>query len=55
MNQAIPCLHKQLGTMAYMKDDYNTAITNYNKYEENAKAEIKDYMYWYRKGFRTTP
>ncbi len=51
MNPGYSLAYKQLGTMAYMKDDYNAAITNYTKYEENAKAESKDYMYWYRKGF----
>lgn len=43
--------YKQLGIMAYTKDDYPSAIANFKKYEENVKTEIKDYYYWYRKGF----
>lgn len=42
---------KQLGFMAYYKDDYENALANFTKYEETAKSEIKDYLYWYRKGF----
>jgi tetratricopeptide (TPR) repeat protein len=42
---------KQLGFMAYYKDDYENALAKFNKYEQAAKSEITDYLYWYRKGF----
>lgn len=42
---------KQLGGIAYEKDDYQTTLEQYKKYEAAAKSEIKDYLYWYRKGF----
>lgn len=42
---------KQLGGIAYEKEDYYTALEQYKKYEAAAKSEIKDYLYWYRKGF----
>jgi len=43
--------HKQLGTMAYNKSDYTTALKHYKKYEEFSKTTITDYLYWYRRGF----
>lgn len=42
---------KQLGNISYTKEDYKTAIEQFGKYEANTKTEIKDYLYWYRKGF----
>jgi tetratricopeptide (TPR) repeat protein len=42
---------KQLGSISYTKEDYKTAIEYFGKYEANAKNEIKDYLYWYRKGY----
>lgn len=43
--------YKQLGYIDYDKDDYNNALSKFEKYESNAKKEITDYLYWYRKGF----
>ncbi|MBL7740766.1 MAG: tetratricopeptide repeat protein [Chitinophagaceae bacterium] len=43
--------YKQLGYIAYTKNDYTAALDYFKKYELNAKTEIKDYLYWYRKGF----
>jgi len=43
--------YKQLGYSAYIKEDYPLALTHFVKYEEVTKSEIKDYLYWYRKGF----
>lgn len=42
---------RQLGYIAYFKDDYTLAIDYFKKYEGAAKEEITDYQYWYRKGF----
>jgi tetratricopeptide (TPR) repeat protein len=43
--------HKQLGTVAYQKEDYVSALESFGKYELYAKNPISDYLYWYRKGF----
>ncbi|MFI5129376.1 MAG: tetratricopeptide repeat protein [Chitinophagales bacterium] len=43
--------HKQLGYIAYNRSDYKTAIEHFGNYEVYAKVDIKDYLYWYRKGF----
>ncbi len=42
---------KQRGYMAYEKDDNAGALEQFAKYEANVKTEIRDYQYWYRKGF----
>ncbi|HEX7846245.1 MAG TPA: tetratricopeptide repeat protein [Chitinophagaceae bacterium] len=42
---------KQLGTIAYQKDEYSKALEYFTKYEGATKLEITDYLYWYRKGF----
>jgi tetratricopeptide (TPR) repeat protein len=44
-------VYKQLGYLAYNKDDYSSALLNFQKYEEFSKGPITDYLYWYRKGF----
>lgn len=46
--------YKQLGYIEYDKDEYNNALSQFEKYESNAKKEITDYLYWYRKGFVIT-
>jgi len=43
--------HKQLAYISYTKEDYPTALEHFSKYELFAKTEIKDYLYWYRKGY----
>lgn len=43
--------YKQLGTIDYNKDNYQSALANFAKYEGATKLAIKDYLYWYRKGF----
>ena len=43
--------YRQLGYISYNKDEYETALNYFQKYEENAKNPINDYLYWYRKGF----
>lgn len=43
--------YKQLGYIEYDKDEYNNALSQFEKYESNVKKEITDYLYWYRKGF----
>ncbi|MBL0056579.1 MAG: hypothetical protein IPP31_10365 [Chitinophagaceae bacterium] len=40
---------KQLGYIDYDEEKYSSAIRQFNQYEANAKDEIKDYLYWYRK------
>jgi tetratricopeptide (TPR) repeat protein len=42
---------KQLGTIAYSKDDYSNALGYFAKYEAAAKTPVTDYLYLYRKGF----
>lgn len=42
---------KQLGTIAYNRDETGKAIEYYNQYEKAAKDSIRDYLYFYRKGF----
>jgi len=43
--------HKELGNIAYLKDQYPAALQYFAGYIQNAKPEIKDYLFWYRKGF----
>jgi tetratricopeptide (TPR) repeat protein len=43
--------YKQLGTIAYNKDNYKEALNYFTQYEANSKVAITDYLYWYRKGF----
>jgi tetratricopeptide (TPR) repeat protein len=43
--------HKQLGTIAYNKEEYIAALEHFKKYEGAVKDSITDYLYWYRKGF----
>ena len=42
---------KQLGTIYYNKDKIEDALLCFNNYERAAKDSIKDYLYFYRKGF----
>ena len=51
LNSTYSLAYKQLGYIYYQKENYETALTNFLKYEENAKNPIIDYLYWYRKGF----
>jgi len=44
-------VYKQLGYIYYNKEDYRTALENFEKYEEVNNNPINDYLYWYRKGF----
>ncbi len=44
-------VHKQLGYVAYIKEDYTKALEHFVNYEMNIKTAITDYLYWYRKGF----
>lgn len=43
--------HKDLAYAAYDKDDYTTAIAEFNKHIAATKGEVADYLFWYRKGF----
>ncbi len=51
LNPAYSLAYKQSGYIFFIKADYKTAIEHFGKYEANAKNEIRDYFYWYRKGF----
>lgn len=42
---------KQMGYIAYDKNNSETALAYFNQYESAAKNPITDYLYWYRKGF----
>jgi tetratricopeptide (TPR) repeat protein len=44
-------VYKQLGNIAYDKSEYEKAIAHFKKHIEQAKNEIADYLFWYRKGF----
>lgn len=50
-NSAYSGAYRQLGYIAYTKDDYVNALDYFAKYEAAAKTPITDYLYWYRKGF----
>ena len=43
--------YKQLGTIAYNKDNYPMGLQHFGSYIANSKLEITDYLFWYRKGF----
>ena len=43
--------YKELGTIAYIKEQYSSGLQHFAGYIQNAKSEIKDYLFWYRKGF----
>jgi len=46
--------YKQLGTIEYQKDNYQTALDHFKKFidiKTAAGAPIDDYLFWYRKGF----
>lgn len=43
--------YKQLGTIAYNKENYPLALQHFGNYILNVKLEITDYLFWYRKGF----
>jgi tetratricopeptide (TPR) repeat protein len=43
--------HKELGNIAYFKEKYPAALQYFAGYIQNAKSEIRDYLFWYRKGF----
>ena len=51
INPTYSLVFKQLGYIAYEKEDYPPALQNFQKYEMYAKSPINDYLYWYRKGF----
>lgn len=44
-------VYKQLGYISYTNEDYPTALEQFSKYELYVKTDIKDYLYWYRKGY----
>jgi len=43
-------VYKQLGYIEYNRNNYTNALKHFEKYELNAKTEITDYLYWFRKG-----
>jgi tetratricopeptide (TPR) repeat protein len=43
--------YKELGIIAYIKEQYPPALQHFAGYIQHAKSEIKDYLFWYRKGF----
>lgn len=42
---------KQLGYIEFSREDYTNALIHFANYESALGAEVKDYLYWYRKGF----
>ena len=42
---------KQLGTIAYNKNNYPLGLQHFASYIANTKLEITDYLFWYRKGY----
>lgn len=43
--------HRQLGYVAYARDDNAKALEHFARYESVVKVPITDYLYWYRKGY----
>lgn len=43
--------YKQLGYIAYEKNEIPAALAYFREYEQRAKTPPVEYMYWYRKGF----
>jgi tetratricopeptide (TPR) repeat protein len=43
--------YKQLGYLAYDKDDHENALAKFASYEQYEKNPITDYLFWFRKGF----
>ena len=37
--------------MMFADDDFTGALAQFARYIENAKSEITDYIFWYRKGY----
>jgi tetratricopeptide (TPR) repeat protein len=44
-------VYRELGYVAYNQGDYTTALQHFDRHESTTTEEIKDYLYWYRKGF----
>jgi protein O-GlcNAc transferase len=44
-------IHKQMGYIHYNRDSYAAALEQFEIHIAEAKEEIKDYLFWYRKGF----
>ena len=42
---------KQKGNLLYDDENCAGALVQYARYIENAKGEIKDYLFWYKKGY----
>lgn len=51
INPSYSLVYKQYGNISYDKGEYATALGHFKKYIELAKTEIKDYSFWYRKGY----
>jgi len=51
INPSYSLVYKQYGNITYDKGDYATALGHFKKYIELTKMEIKDYGFWYRKGY----
>ena len=51
LNNSYSSAFKQLAYVYYNKNENQTALDYFTKYEEIAKNPINDYLYWYRKGF----
>jgi tetratricopeptide (TPR) repeat protein len=44
-------VHKQLGIVAYLQENYIKGLEHFVNYEKVIKTPVSDYLYWYRKGF----
>jgi len=42
---------RELGYILYDRDDYEKALLHFSNYERFAKDSIRDYLYFYRKGY----
>lgn len=51
INPAYSLVFKQRGNMMFADDDFTGALAQFARYIENAKSEITDYIFWYRKGY----
>ncbi len=51
LNPGYSGVYRQLGYIAYAKEEYTSALENFREFERRAKSPSTDYLYWYRKGY----
>lgn len=51
INPDYSSVYRQLGNIAYEKEEYAKGLEQFEKYEAKATTPTTDYSYWYRKGY----